>query len=247
FGHATEKCKANKQTEGNEGWIQVGKGKGKAQEAHNFPSTSSPKLREENALTKDVNLNKEAKEETHAQEEYPTQVTRDSSVKEVQTNANEQSVTPSDSEEEDREPANGVQVWFLLGLRDVSSFLLIVIVPNYDVVLTIIGSALCLCGLCPFCSSFLKLSVLVLGGLGSDDAGFGLIKGSFFGVSSSLSNRSEIEISVRLPKRWIWTGRITATGGVISRRRRERLREVEEQWCHRGLSVAEVVFAGVAC
>ncbi|KAL6959298.1 hypothetical protein U1Q18_039445, partial [Sarracenia purpurea var. burkii] len=184
FGHATEKCKANKQTEGNEGWIQVGKGKGKAQEAHNFPSTSSPKLREENALTKDVNLNKEAKEETHAQEEYPTQVTRDSSVKEVQTNANEQSVTPSDSEEEDREewvcrflipccfwfsfqPANGVQVWFLLGLRDVSSFLLIVIVPNYDVVLTIIGSALCLCGLCPFCSSFLKLSVLVLGGLGS--------------------------------------------------------------------------------
>ncbi|KAL6958133.1 hypothetical protein U1Q18_049721, partial [Sarracenia purpurea var. burkii] len=129
FGHATEKCKANKQTEGNEGWIQVGKGKGKAQEAHNFPSTSSPKLREENALTKDVNLNKEAKEETHAQEEYPTQ------------------------------PANGVQVWFLLGLRDVSSFLLIVIVPNYDVVLTIIGAPCVYAAYVPFALLF-EASVL---------------------------------------------------------------------------------------
>ncbi|KAL6975364.1 hypothetical protein U1Q18_024158 [Sarracenia purpurea var. burkii] len=54
-----------------------------------------------------------------------------------------------------------------------------------------------------------------------------------------LSDRSEIEISVRPLERWIWIGRITVTGSVVSHRRRERLREVEEQWCRRGLSVAK--------
>ncbi|KAL6993995.1 non-specific serine,threonine protein kinase [Sarracenia purpurea var. burkii] len=61
-----------------------------------------------------------------------------------------------------------------------------------------------------------------------------------------LSDQSEIKINVRLPERWIWTGRNTATGCVVSRRRRERLREVEERWCRRGLLVAKMVFVGVA-
>ncbi|KAL6988863.1 hypothetical protein U1Q18_014615 [Sarracenia purpurea var. burkii] len=46
FGHATEKCKAKKLVEDSEGWIKVGKGKGKVPEARSGgqiienPSTS---------------------------------------------------------------------------------------------------------------------------------------------------------------------------------------------------------------
>ncbi|KAL6992214.1 hypothetical protein U1Q18_010320 [Sarracenia purpurea var. burkii] len=105
FGHAIEKCKANKQTEGNEGWIQVGQGNGKAPEghAHNLPFTSSPVPCEETVLSKGDELNKEAQEESLVQEENPTQETRESFEKEVQTTAHEQAVTLSDSEEEAQE------------------------------------------------------------------------------------------------------------------------------------------------
>ncbi|KAL6954600.1 hypothetical protein U1Q18_044590, partial [Sarracenia purpurea var. burkii] len=121
IGHATEKCKTNKQTKGNEGWIQVGKGKGKAP-IHQASPSAEPC--EGNVPTKVAELNKEAQEAPQASpstvpcegnvptkeaeinkevQEVPTLETIKSLEKEAQTVTYEQSTTQSDSEEEAQE------------------------------------------------------------------------------------------------------------------------------------------------
>ncbi|KAL7003667.1 hypothetical protein U1Q18_004816, partial [Sarracenia purpurea var. burkii] len=120
FGHETEKCKTNKQTEGNEGWTQLGKGKGKAPVFQPSPATEQcegnvPTIAED--LNKEIqevsqassstvpcegNLTKEDEINKAAQESPPLETIK-SLEKETQTITYEQLAAQSDSEEEVQE------------------------------------------------------------------------------------------------------------------------------------------------
>ncbi|KAL6988361.1 hypothetical protein U1Q18_014112 [Sarracenia purpurea var. burkii] len=106
FGHVTEKCSAKKSEEEIEGWIKVGKGKGKASEVQSggkfpeSPSTSGCQREEGTSLqVAEVGEKEASMEEESAQEVYPVQVAKDLGVKEVQIAAHCLAVNHSDSEE----------------------------------------------------------------------------------------------------------------------------------------------------
>ncbi|KAL6968402.1 hypothetical protein U1Q18_034202 [Sarracenia purpurea var. burkii] len=67
FGHATDKCKTHKQADGDEGWTQVGRDKGKAP----VQASPVPEICEELAPSKAAELSKEDPSSSRAREEAP--------------------------------------------------------------------------------------------------------------------------------------------------------------------------------
>ncbi|KAL6991763.1 hypothetical protein U1Q18_009874 [Sarracenia purpurea var. burkii] len=105
-----EKCKAKKPVEDCEGWIKVGKGKGKAPEVHNggqiseIPSTS----REAAKVGVEAPVEKESTE--NLGEEAAKEVIEVLVEEENQTAGHRQAATPLDSEDEDLQLEVGVNV-----------------------------------------------------------------------------------------------------------------------------------------
>ncbi|KAL6991701.1 hypothetical protein U1Q18_009812, partial [Sarracenia purpurea var. burkii] len=127
FGHATEKCKAKKPVEDSEGWIRVGKGKGKAPETHGggqFPSTSCLQPEEGSLHQPMVAVGTESQvgEAFKGGVEGPVEKEGIDNLEEVaakgvlveeenQTAEHRQSAVPLDSEEEDFQLEGGGRVF----------------------------------------------------------------------------------------------------------------------------------------
>ncbi|KAL6987124.1 hypothetical protein U1Q18_012881, partial [Sarracenia purpurea var. burkii] len=131
FGHATEKCKAKMPVEDSEGWIRVGKGKGKAPETHGggqFPSTSCLQFTsclqpEEGSLQQSivvVGTESQVGEAVKGGVEAPVEKECIENLEEVaakgalveeenQTAEHRQSAIPLDSEEEDLQLEGGAR------------------------------------------------------------------------------------------------------------------------------------------